>query len=84
MNRYRGYYIDHVVFNSREDIDKQVKKDRIRKLEKYTAMLDSPRYSSAEIMTIMSYMMDVERLLVSEDGLTWEDIEQLEIEIMNK
>lgn len=84
MSRYRGYYIDHVVFNSREDIDKRIKAERISKLKKYTAMLNCPRYSRNEIMDVMGCMMDIERNLVHEDGLTWEEIEQLEIKIMNK
>jgi hypothetical protein len=74
MKQYRGYYIDHVVFNSKEDIDNFLEKQAVEahnKACKYFA--DHPS------MEASNYCMEKAEYLVKQFGYTWEQVEALEI-----
>lgn len=80
MKKYRGYYIDHVVFNSQSDIDKFIIEDRKKAIRKYSKMMNNDRYTPGELITLTGWITDIERLLHNEDRLSWSEIEQIEIE----
>lgn len=79
MIKYRGYYIDHVVFNSKKDIDEHCKNELIAGIKKYIEMMFSSRYSASEKMTLSQWVSDREKQLHDEFGMSWEEIEELEI-----
>jgi len=81
MTKYRGYYIDHVVFNSKKDIDEHVKNELIAGIKKYIKLMFAPsssRYSDAEIMKLSSWISDKEKVLHDEFGMSYDEIENLE------
>ena len=79
MTKYRGYWIDHVEFNSKKDIDDWLRKDRIIHLRRLLNMMrghgaGDPGY----VNSCMAMIMGVESALHDEDGLSWAEIEALE------
>ena len=52
MIKYRGYYIDGVVFKTKEDIDTFVRDTIIKKAKQFIEMLASGRYNACEMMKI--------------------------------
>ena len=58
MRKYKGYYIDKVIFSNEDEIDEFIKSEAIR-----------------------AYKQSVE-LFVNQFGFTWEQIEELEIQVM--
>jgi len=78
MTKYRGYYIDHVVFNSKKDIDEHIKNELISGVKKLMKMFLSARYSAEEKMIISASITDKERILQKECGLTGAEIEKIE------
>lgn len=78
MTKYRGYYIDNVVFSSKKDIDEFVKQSLINKLKSLNEMLLSPRYSGKEKLLIVSEISIREHKLHDEFGMSYEEIENLE------
>ena len=77
MTRYKGYYIDHVVFNSKKDIDAFVKQSIIDKIKQFNKMMLSSRYSDAEKIQLVSMISDRERRLHEEFEMSWDDIEKI-------
>lgn len=77
MRNYRGYYIDNVIFNSKEDIDNFIKAEALRAYK-----------SAVELFAIHSdmansiYCNEKAEILVNQFGYTWEDIEAIEIETL--
>lgn len=74
MTQYRGYYIDHVVFNSKADIDKFVKEqavERFAKLNKYFA-----EHPSMEACAMCSRQAEH---LHKTFGFSYEEFEEMEI-----
>ncbi len=77
MKQYRGYYIDHIYFNSKNEIDAFIRERSIRSYKKSVEMFC--REASVELSAIMADKADI---LVRECGLTWYEIEAIEIEVM--
>ena len=74
MKQYKGYYIDHVVFNSEEDIDIFREKKALEKfdrLNKYFA-----KHPSMECAKLCSEQAEY---LHNEFGYSYEKLEELEI-----
>ena len=77
MTQYRGYYIDHVFFNSKKEIDEKIKSDNISKMQKLIRM--GFNYSDAGMMmTAFAEADRVARFLVSECGMTYGEVEALQ------
>lgn len=77
MKQYKGYYIDKVIFNSKEDIDDFLKEQAIKAYR-----------VAVEIFAIHpdlehSLLCDeTAEALVNEFGYTWEQVEAIEIETL--
>lgn len=73
MRQYKGYYIDGVVFNSKQGIDEFIKRELVERYQQYSRMFW--KNSTMELSSMMSDLADV---LVKQYGMTWEEIEELE------
>ena len=73
MTQYRGYYIDHVIFNSKADIDEFIKKETLAKYKKYCEM-----FAKNPSMELSALMTDVIKVL-REQGVSYAEIEQIEL-----
>lgn len=73
MKKYRGYYIDHVVFDSESDIDNFTKKQAVRAYETAVEVM-MHRLS----MESVAYAHEKAEILVKEHGFTWEQVEEIE------
>lgn len=76
MKKYRGYYIDHVVFDSEADIDDFI---RYQAVKAYTIAVEAmiKRLS----MESVAYAHEKAEILVNEHGFTWEKVEQIESKV---
>lgn len=74
MTKYRGYYIDKVVFNSKKDIDEFIKNETIKKYQEYCRMFE--KEPSMELMH--HFLHPYMKKLHNECGLSYEEIEILE------
>lgn len=74
--KYRGYYIDHVVFNSREEIDERIKQDNIKKLKQFNRLMETYT-DKGMIMSACREACRIERVLHDECGMTWDAIEEI-------
>lgn len=77
MKRYRGYYIDGVIFNSEKEIDTFLIDSFKNKIRQLYDMLRSPRYSEAELISISEMITEKEKILHDTYGLTWDEIEEI-------
>lgn len=75
MKQYKGYYIDKVIFNNEAEIDAFIKKQTIEHYQQLCRMIATR--ASFELVALMT---PYETKLHYEYGLTYEEIEQLEIE----
>lgn len=75
MKKYRGYCIDHVVFNSEADVDAFLEKKAVEKFTWSVKYFSS--HMSLEASAACSRQADV---LNKQFGYSWDKIEQLEIE----
>lgn len=76
MKQYKGYYIDDVTFHSKEEIDEHIKQQMIERfvtLNKLFTTID------CNIETSVMCNKVAERLH-SEYGISYEELEQMEIE----
>ena len=74
MTQYKGYYIDHIIFNSKTEIDNHIKAQAVegfKRLHRYFA--DHP---TMEVSILCSNEAD---RLHNIFGFSWEEIEALEI-----
>ena len=76
--KYRGYYIDHVVLDSKEEIDRFVKEQGIKNLKRLNGIMHTYT-DSGMIMTACNEACRVERFLHDECGMAWDEIEALEV-----
>ena len=76
MKKYKGYYIDKVIFNSEKEIDEFIEKKAVDSYK--TACRIFARHSTMEASKICSEIAD---RLVKQFGYTWEQIEEIEIEV---
>lgn len=72
MKQYKGYYIDHVVFNSEAEIDNFIKKQAV---EGYKALCTM--FANKPSMELSAMMCDKAKFL-HECGLGYDEIEALE------
>lgn len=75
MKQYKGYYIDHVYFNSKEDIDKFLEKQAVESFVKACRYFAEHPSMEASI-----YEDEQAERLNKVFGYDWETIEQMEIE----
>lgn len=74
MTKYKGYYIDHIYFNCKADIDAFIKELEIARYKKLAIM-----FANHPSMEINAAMSDLSLVLVNQYGLTWEQVEALEV-----
>ena len=77
MKQYRGYYIDHVIFNSTAEIDAFIKKQAVEHHNRLSKMFSE--HPSMELSSIMSDSADRLHILF---GFSYEEIEKMEIVAM--
>ena len=75
MTNYRGYYIDHVHFHSQSDIDEFIKRQDILEYQTRCAV-----FAIEGTMESSNYASEQAEKLHKEYGISWEDLEQIEIE----
>ena len=76
MKQYKGYYIDHVVFDSEADIDARVKSDLIKRMQKLNRMaIENVSYA----LVAVAEAMRCANRLHDEYGMSYVEIEALEI-----
>lgn len=77
MTQYKGYYIDHIVFNSKTDIDNFHKEQAINRYKMMCQMFVR-QDAGMELSILMSEQAD---LLHKQFGMDYNDIEAIEIEV---
>jgi hypothetical protein len=78
MTQYKGRYIDHVVYNSKEEIDAAIKSDMVKRVQKLAKMM--AEYSDpGMMMAACKEMTNVERVLMQDYGMTAAEIEEIEL-----
>lgn len=77
MRKYKGYYIDKVIFNTEKDIDKHIIENTIKSLKNLNAMFLNPRYSFDEKCKISEMMTAKEMYLSTEYGMSEDEIQNL-------
>lgn len=76
MTQYKGYYIDHIIFNSKTDIDNFIKEQAIDRYKMMCRMF-AQEDAGMELSIMMSEQAD---LLHNQFGLDYNEIEEIEIE----
>ena len=76
MKQYKGYYIDHVIFNNEQEIDTFIEKQALDAY-KMACRLFAQRSTEGNAITCDER---AERL-VNFFGYTWEQLEEIEIEV---
>lgn len=74
MTKYRNYYIDNVIFNSKEDIDRFIKAQAIESYKRACK-----RFSEKPSMEMSIFCSEKAEYLHRVIGLSWEEIEEIEI-----
>ena len=77
MRKYKGYYIDKVIFSNEDEIDGFIKSEAIRAYKKSVELFVNQSTIENSI-----YCDDKAEILVNQFGFTWEQIEELEIQVM--
>ena len=77
MRQYKGYYIDKVIFNNEDEIDEFIKSEAIRAYKQSVKLFVNQSTIENSI-----YCDDKAEILVNQFGFTWEQIEELEIQVM--
>ena len=80
MKKYKGYYIDGVVFKSKKDIDEFYKNNIISKIKVFHSLLfEMPEghYSDKEKLMISDEITIREKRLHDEYNMSWEEIEMI-------
>lgn len=75
MIQYKGYYIDHVYFNNKKEIDDFIKSELIRKYKMLCEM-----FADDPCMELVVMMEPYENRLHNEYGLSYEEIENIQIQ----
>lgn len=75
MKKYKGYYIDKVIFHSEEEIDEFIKQQTIREYKSRCQVFAINKNMEASI-----YASEQTKRLNKEYGISWEELEQMEIE----
>lgn len=75
--KYRGYYVDGVIFNSKADIDRFVKEEAIRAYKRSVELfVEKPTFEHS------LYSDEKAEYLHTEFGMDWDEIEEIEISAM--
>ena len=74
MKQYKGYYIDHVVFNSETEINNFIKNQAVEGYKTLCTMFASK--PSMELSVMMSDKAE----FLHECGMSYDEIEEIEIE----
>jgi hypothetical protein len=77
MKKYKGYYIDHIYFNSKEEIDEFIKSEAVNAYRKSVEY-----FANHPSMEASSYSSDKADRLVNEFGFSWEEVEAIEIKTL--
>ena len=77
MTQYKGYYIDHIIFNSKADIDTFRKEQAIDRYKMMCRMF-ARQDAGMELSILMSEQAD---LLHNQFGMDYNEIEVIEIEV---
>lgn len=75
MRKYKGHYIDKVIFNSEAEIDEFIKKEAIREYKIRCQVFAINKNAEAGL-----YSYEQAEKLHNEFGISWEELEQMEIE----
>lgn len=74
MTQYRGYYIDHIYFHSKAEIDAHIKNKAVEEYQRRIKYFSD--HSTMEASIFCSEQAD---LLHNNFGFSYEEIEELEI-----
>ena len=77
MKQYKGYYIDKVIFNNREEIDRFLEEQAV---EAYTRAVELFVIHSTVENSV--YCDEKAQVLVDQFGYSWEQVEALEIKTL--
>ena len=77
MKQYKGYYIDHIYFNSEAEINSFLKKQAIDRYKMMCRMF-AEQDAGMELSILMSEQAD---RLHTQFGMDYNEIEQIEIEV---
>lgn len=75
MKQYKGYYIDNVIFHNEAEIDAMLKRKDIEGYQRLCRM-----FAEDSCVELIAMMTPYEHRLHNEHGLSYAEIEQLEIE----
>ena len=76
MRKYKGYYIDGAIFNSKEEIDSFLKKQAVDNFKLLTSLFaEMPNVANAIAAD------ETSQHLINKYGFTWEQVEELENEV---
>lgn len=74
MTKYRGYYIDKVVFNNKVEIDNFIKEQAVKRFEVLNQIFNNHPSLEASIAC-----GEQAKCLHDNFGFSWEEIEEMEI-----
>ena len=75
MKKYRGYYIDNVVFNNEAEVDAFIKQQAVEKFIKLNKIFANRMTMEASIAC-----SEQANRLHNQFGFSWEEIEAMEIQ----
>lgn len=77
MKQHKGYYIDHIYFNSEAEIDSFIKEQEINRYKMMCRMF-AEHDAGMELSILMTEQAD---RLHNQYGMGYNEIEQIEIEV---
>ena len=79
MINYKGLYIDHIYYHSKEEIDEAIKQ---REIENYKMRCEI--FAMHKTMEASIFADEQAQKLHDEFGISWEELEQIEVEAYQK
>lgn len=79
MTKYKGLYIDHIYYHSKADIDEAIKQ---REINNYKMRCEI--FAMRKTMEASIFADEQAEKLHNEFGISWEELEQMEIEAYQK
>lgn len=76
MKQYKGYYIDGVIFNSKEEIYEHIKNELVRSYKNHCELFATVDCNAA----MASACDEIAEKLVNDYGFTWEELDEIEFE----
>lgn len=74
MTQYKGYYIDHIFFHSKAEIDDHIKQQAVEKFQ-----MTNKFYAERPDIGVAQLCDEQAELLHDIFGFSWEEIEEMEI-----